>query len=75
MIETLKAIKEAAEKLSGMDFESIRTAYNDGALARWEAARGEARPSYRGQGRAAQGLRIYEHSGRGVEHSGPDREP
>lgn len=43
MIETLRAIKEAAEKLSGMDFERIRGAYNDGALARWEAARGEVR--------------------------------
>lgn len=43
MIETLKAIKEAAEKLSGMDFESIREAFNRRELHNWELDRDAAR--------------------------------
>lgn len=43
MIETLKAIKEAAEKLEGLDFERIREAFNRRELHNWELDRDAAR--------------------------------
>lgn len=43
MIETLKAIKESAEKLSGLDFEDIREAFNRRELHNWELDRDAAR--------------------------------
>lgn len=43
MIETLKAIKEAAEKLEGLDFERIREAFNGFVLHNWELDRDAAR--------------------------------
>lgn len=46
MIETLEAIKEAAEKLSGMDFENIREAFNRRELHNWELDRDAARKRY-----------------------------
>ena len=43
MIETLRSIREAAEKLSGMDFDGIREAFNRRELHNWELDRAAAR--------------------------------
>lgn len=43
MIETLRAIKGAAEKLSGLDFGGIREAFNRCYLHNWELDRDAAR--------------------------------